>query len=77
MSARLRQMIEVMLEDGKAENVAVVDLTGKTTIADHMIIASTNTQAGGVLYTNRSAARADRRDRAKNLLACDSNALRA
>ena len=40
MSARLRQMIEVMLEDGKAENVAVVDLTGKSTIADHMIIAS-------------------------------------
>ena len=44
MSARLRQMIEVMLEDGKAENVAVVDLTGKSTIADHMIIASGRSQ---------------------------------
>ncbi|SVC35439.1 uncharacterized protein METZ01_LOCUS288293 [marine metagenome] len=29
-----------MLQDEKAEDVTVLDLTGKTSIADHMIIAS-------------------------------------
>jgi ribosome-associated protein len=28
------------LEDGKAEEVVTIDLAGKTTIADHMVIAS-------------------------------------
>jgi nicotinate-nucleotide adenylyltransferase len=28
------------LEDGKAEEIATIDLAGKTTIADHMVIAS-------------------------------------
>lgn len=33
-------LIEVMLRDVKAEDVTVLDLIGKTSIADHMIIAS-------------------------------------
>ena len=33
-------LIEVMLRDDKAEDVTVLDLIGKTSIADHMIIAS-------------------------------------
>jgi len=33
-------MIETILEDSKAEDVAIIDLKGKTTIADRMIIAS-------------------------------------
>ena len=28
------------LEDGKAEDIVTIDLAGKTTIADHMVIAS-------------------------------------
>jgi ribosome-associated protein len=28
------------LEDGKAEEIVTIDLAGKTTIADHMVIAS-------------------------------------
>ncbi|MGE5270248.1 MAG: ribosome silencing factor [Thiohalocapsa sp.] len=28
------------LEDGKAENIVTIDLAGKTTIADYMVIAS-------------------------------------
>ena len=33
-------LIEAMLQDDKAEDVTVLDLIGKTSIADHMIIAS-------------------------------------
>ena len=33
-------LVEAMLQDEKAEDVTVLDLTGKTSIADHMIIAS-------------------------------------
>jgi ribosome-associated protein len=32
--------IERTLQDGKAEDIVVIDLNGKTTIADHMVIAS-------------------------------------
>lgn len=32
--------VHATLEDGKAEDVAVVDLTGKSTIADHMLVAT-------------------------------------
>ena len=35
----LRRIIEV-LEDGKAEEIVTIDLAGKTTIADYMVIAS-------------------------------------
>ena len=33
-------LIEATLQDDKAEDVTVLDLIGKTSIADHMIIAS-------------------------------------
>ena len=36
--------IEQTLEDGKAENVVVIDLQGKTSIADHMVIATGRSQ---------------------------------
>ena len=40
VSARLREMIAATLEEYKAEDISVVDLVGKSTIADHMIVAS-------------------------------------
>jgi nicotinate-nucleotide adenylyltransferase len=39
-SRELRDLILRTLEDGKAEEVVSIDLAGKTTIADHMVIAS-------------------------------------
>ena len=33
-------LIVQTLEDGKAEDIVTIDLAGKTTIADHMVIAS-------------------------------------
>jgi ribosome-associated protein len=36
----LKGFITASLEDGKAENVVTIDLSGKTDIADYMIIAS-------------------------------------
>ncbi len=36
----LLQRIETALDDGKAEDIVVIDLHGKTSIADHMVIAS-------------------------------------
>ena len=36
----LLALVETTLEDGKAEGVIVVDLAGKSTIADHMVIAT-------------------------------------
>jgi ribosome silencing factor RsfS/YbeB/iojap/nicotinate (nicotinamide) nucleotide adenylyltransferase len=38
-----RELLELILrtlEDGKAEEIVTIDLAGKTTIADHMVIAS-------------------------------------
>ena len=39
-SKKVLGLVEAMLQDEKAEDVTVLDLTGKTSIADHMIIAS-------------------------------------
>ena len=36
----LLELILQTLEDGKAEDIVTIDLAGKTTIADHMVIAS-------------------------------------
>jgi len=36
----LLELVLQTLEDGKAENVVTIDLAGKTTIADQMVIAS-------------------------------------
>jgi ribosome silencing factor RsfS/YbeB/iojap len=36
----LLDLIVQALEDGKAEEIVTIDLAGKTTIADHMVIAS-------------------------------------
>lgn len=37
---KLRPLIETSLEDDKAEDIVTIDLAGKTTIADFMIIAT-------------------------------------
>ena len=34
------EIVETSLDDGKAENVVVIDLKGKTSIANQMVIAS-------------------------------------
>lgn len=39
-SLKIVALIESALEDGKAENIVDIDLAGKTTIADRMVIAS-------------------------------------
>lgn len=43
-SAKLLSLVEKSLDDDKAENVVVVDLAGKTEIADFMVIASGTSQ---------------------------------
>jgi len=40
----LLALIEATLADGKAEDVMVIDLAGKSTIADCMVVASANSQ---------------------------------
>jgi ribosome-associated protein len=40
----LLALVTASLDDDKAEDVVVIDLTGKTTIADHMVIASGTSQ---------------------------------
>ena len=37
-------MVNAILEEGKAEDAVVIDLAGKTTIADYMVIASGRSQ---------------------------------
>jgi ribosome-associated protein len=37
---KLRALVETSLDDDKAEDVVVIDLAGKTSIADYMVIAS-------------------------------------
>jgi nicotinate-nucleotide adenylyltransferase len=39
-SPSLLKLIQQTLEDGKAEDIVTIELTGKTTIADQMVIAS-------------------------------------
>ena len=39
-SKKLLGMVEKSLDDDKAENVVAIDLTGKSSIADYMVIAS-------------------------------------
>jgi ribosome-associated protein len=43
-ATRLLELVQTSLDDDKAEDVAVVDLAGKTTIADHMVVACGRSQ---------------------------------
>ena len=43
-ATRLLEFVQTSLDDDKAEDVAVVDLAGKTTIADHMVVACGRSQ---------------------------------
>ena len=40
----LLECVEQALDDGKAEDIVVIDLQGKTSIADHMVIATGRSQ---------------------------------
>ena len=40
----LLRLIEKTLDDGKAEDIAVIDLESKSTLADYMVIASGRSQ---------------------------------
>ncbi len=40
----LLRLIEKTLDDGKAEDIAVIDLENKSTLADYMVIASGRSQ---------------------------------
>ena len=39
---KLVELVHTTLDDGKAEDILVIDLRGRTSIADHMIIATGN-----------------------------------
>lgn len=41
---RLLELVRNSLEDDKADDIAVIDLAGKTTIADYMVVASGRSQ---------------------------------
>jgi ribosome-associated protein len=43
-STALLELVMKVLEDGKAEDAVVIDLQGKTDIADHMVVASGRSQ---------------------------------
>lgn len=38
------KLVEASLDDDKAEDVVVIDLAGKTEIADHLVIATGSSQ---------------------------------
>lgn len=42
--ARLREVAEASLDDDKAQDVVVIDLAGKTTFADFMVVATGQSQ---------------------------------
>ena len=44
LAADLLQLVATSLDDDKAENVVVVDLSGRTAIADYLLIASGTSQ---------------------------------
>ena len=43
-SAKLLKLVETSLDDDKAEDVVVIDLAGKTELADFMVIANGGSQ---------------------------------
>lgn len=52
----LLALVEKTLEDGKAEEVSVIDLEGKSSIADYMVIATGRSQRQVVALADRIAA---------------------
>ena len=46
----LLTLVHTSLDDDKAEEIVVIDLTGKSTIADHLVVASgrSTTQVGAI-----------------------------
>jgi ribosome-associated protein len=52
----LLTLAQKVLEDGKAEQPVVIDLAGKSSIADHMIIAGGRSQRQVVALAERLAA---------------------
>lgn len=51
----LLALVEKVLEDGKAEDVTVIDLEGKSSIADYMLIATGRSQRQVVALADRLA----------------------
>ncbi|MDP7191475.1 MAG: ribosome silencing factor [Alphaproteobacteria bacterium] len=39
-SSQLLELVETILDDHKAQDIAVIDLAGKTSLADFMVVAS-------------------------------------
>ncbi|NQV47049.1 MAG: ribosome silencing factor [Rhodospirillaceae bacterium] len=44
LPAELLELVETSLEDGKADSIVVIDLAGKTSLTDYMVIASGTSQ---------------------------------
>lgn len=53
LSAPLLALVEKSLEDGKAEDLTVIDLQGKSGIADYMVIATGRSQRQVVSLAER------------------------
>jgi ribosome-associated protein len=49
-AAETLKLVLAQLDDAKAEDTTTIDLTGKTAIADHMVVTSgrSNRQVGGI-----------------------------
>jgi len=57
----LLELIEKTLDDGKAEDVVVIDLIGKSSIADYMVIATGRSQRQVVALAEHLRAAIDQR----------------
>jgi ribosome-associated protein len=51
----LLALVQGVLEDGKAEDLTLIDLTGKSAMADHMLIATGRSQRQVVALAERLA----------------------
>ena len=56
MGKELLKLVETSLEDDKATNIVVIDLSGKSDIADYMVVASgTSARHVGAICQRRTA----------------------
>lgn len=62
----LLELVEKTLDDGKAEDVVVIDLNGKSSIADYMVVATGRSQRQVVALAEHLRQAIDNRPEQKN-----------
>jgi ribosome-associated protein len=55
LAPTLLAFVQSVLEDGKAEDITIIDLAGKSSMADHMLIATGRSQRQVVALAERLA----------------------